>query len=69
MGMLSVQEAFRSAPIFGSGSEGDVTMRALGGEGDSATGLERDGQSIQVAVNGAGNFVSMYGNSLGGLPR
>ncbi|EWG42570.1 hypothetical protein FVEG_04336 [Fusarium verticillioides 7600] len=67
MGMLSVQEAFRSAPVFGSGSEGDATIRAPVGEGDPATSLERDEQSIQVATNGAGDFVSMYGNSLGGL--
>ncbi|KAG4257538.1 hypothetical protein FPRO03_13881 [Fusarium proliferatum] len=67
MGMLSVQEVFRSAPDFGSSFEGGMTMRAPSREGDSAPAHERDASWVQIPSNGAGDFVSMYGNSLGGL--
>ncbi|RGP78258.1 fungal zn2-cys6 binuclear cluster domain-containing isoform 1 [Fusarium longipes] len=65
--MLSVQEVFRNAPSFGPGLEGDIIMQPASLEGGSVTAPGEDASSAQAATNGATDFVSMYGNSLGGL--
>jgi len=58
---------FQSTPAFGSGFEVDIMMRPSSREGVSATTPERHAPCIQIPRHGAGDFVSLYSNSLGGL--